>query len=94
MADASKVRSAYVSGLQSIAQTIIDACSKMDELSALYLGAGLSGTFQDAELLADQTAQHMTAADVGTYTTNLNTIRSAITDPILQNLAKAVGRPV
>ena len=33
----------------------------------------------------------MLAVDIGTYTANLQTIQTALTPAILQNMAKAVG---
>jgi hypothetical protein len=90
-ADLSIVRMTYVTNLQAVAKLVGQLNSKLDELNTLYLGAGLSGTFVDAELLANNATKHITAADVGTYTANLNTINAALTDPILQDMAKAVG---
>lgn len=89
-----KVRAEYVAGLQDVAADLIKASRKMDKLDDLYVGAGLSGTFSDAEMDDDPGTQHMVAADVGTYTANLNTVRAAVTTAIIRNMAKAVGKPV
>lgn len=94
MADLSKVRSIYVAAMQSACDDVIALCAKLDQLNNLYTGAGLSGTFLDAELAADVTQKHMLAVDVGTFTANLQTVRAAVTGPILGNMAKATGKPV
>lgn len=94
MADLTKVRSEYVAGMQHAASLVLQLNNALDNLSALYQGAGLSGTFLDAELLEDVTSKHLAAADIGTFTANLNTIRSAVTTNITQNMSKAVGKPV
>ena len=97
-ADLSVVRMNYVvgtpAGLQAIAKLVLQLNEAMTAASNLYNGAGLSGTFVDAELAANAATKHLLAADIGTYTANLNTISAALTAPILQNMAKAVGTGV
>ena len=93
-ADLSAVRANYVSGLQNVATLMIRLNRAMAELSALYNGGGLSGTFTDEELAAITSTKQLLAADIGTYTTNLGTVQTAMSSAILQNMAKCVGSPV
>jgi hypothetical protein len=92
--DASTVRQNYVIGLQAAAKLAIQFNNVMRNLSNLYNGASLSGTFADNELSSSAGTKHLSADDVGTLTFNLSTIQTAMSDPIMQNLAKAVGSPV
>jgi hypothetical protein len=89
-----EVRKKYVAGLQNAAQKVLELNRLLDELDTLYVGAGLSGTFQDAELEADVTTKHLAQGDIGTYTANLDTVNTAMSTAILRNLAKAVGKPI
>lgn len=93
MADLKKVRAAYVAGLQDVAADIGKLAGKVDRLGDLFNGAALTGTFDDAELLADVTSQHLTAAEIATFTANGATVRAAITTTIQRNMAKCVGKP-
>jgi hypothetical protein len=93
-ADLTTVRQNYVLGMQRVAKLLLQLNAAMSDLSNLYNGAGLSGTFLDAELSGSAATKHLVAADVGTYTANLNTVQAAITGPILNNMGKAVGAPV
>lgn len=93
-ADLSFTRSNYVVGLQAVAKLTLQLNEAMTNLSNLYNGAGLSGTFVDAELAAAAGTKHLLGVDIGTYTANLTTVQTAMSTPILQNLAKAVGSPV
>jgi hypothetical protein len=89
-----KVRAEYVAGAQAAAQATLLLAARLDQLADLHQGAGLAGTFADAELAADVTAQHLAPADVAAVTTDLAALRLAMTDPIRRRLAKFVGRPV
>jgi hypothetical protein len=88
--DASVVRQNYVLALQAVSRQGLLFNKALADLNNLYLGAGLSGTFVDAELAATPPTKHLAAADVGTYTANLNTVAAALT-PVVQNLSKCVG---
>lgn len=92
--DASKVRARYIAGMQTAAQKVLELNNILDNLTALHTGAALATTFVDAEIQADVTTQHMDAAFVATVTTNLGTVRTAISNAIAQNLFKAIGKPV
>lgn len=92
--DASTERAAYVTGLQNVAKLILQLNAQMNGLNTLYQGGGLSGTFVDAEVQNNNATKHLTGADIGTFTANLNTVQAALTVPILNNMAKAVGTPV
>lgn len=89
--DASTVRQTYTIALQDAANDVLNLVSKLNELNTFYLGAGLSGTFTDGEVQAYNATKHLTAVDIGTYTTNLGTITTAITTAIQQNMAKCKG---
>ncbi len=92
-ADLSQVRQQYVYGMQAVAKQMLALNLALVNLSNLYTGAGLSGTFVDAELAANTNTKQMLGADVGTYTANLNTIQTALTTGILNNMGKCVGTP-
>jgi hypothetical protein len=92
-ADLSQVRFQYVSGMQAVEKLLIQLNAAMTGLSALYNGAGLSGTFVDAELAGNTNTKHMVAADIGTFTANLNTVQAAMSTAIIQNAEKCVGLP-
>lgn len=93
-ADASSERMNYVNGLQDVAQLVLQLNHALIGLNNLYLGGGLSGTFVDAELLGSARTKHLVALDIGTYTANLNTVAAALTPAIVQNMAKAAGKPI
>ena len=90
-ADLSQVRQQYVYGLQAVAAELLKVAVDLANLNTLYLGGGLSGTFVDAELAANTNTKHMLGADIGTFTANLNTVSTAISAAIQQNMAKCVG---
>jgi hypothetical protein len=90
-ADASTERMNYVTGLQAVAKQVLLLNAQLSHLNNMYLGGGLSGTFVDAELAVSAGTKHMVAADIGTFTANLNSITTALTSGIIQNMAKAVG---
>lgn len=92
-ADPSQVRYQYVVGLQAVAKQLQQLNAAMISLSNLYNGGGLSGTFVDAELAGNTNTKHMVAADVGTFTANLNTVQTAMSAAIVQNMSKCVGMP-
>lgn len=93
-ADLSVVRMNYVLQMQAVEKQLLLLNAQLTALSSLYNGAGLSGTFLDAELAANNATKHMTSADVGTYTSNLQTVQAALTSGIVQNAEKCVGTPV
>jgi hypothetical protein len=90
-ADASAVRMNYVLAMQAVQRQALALNRAMADLNNLYLGAGLSGTFLDAELAGNAGTKHLVAADVGTLTANLNTVQAAFTTAIVQGMAKGVG---
>ena len=92
-ADTSQERKNYVLGMQAVARLVLQLNAAMTTLNNLYQGGGLSGTFLDTDLAALPGTKHMVAADVGTFTANLNTIQAAMTTAIIQNMAKCVGQP-
>jgi hypothetical protein len=82
-ANLAQVRFQYTLGMQAVAKLLIQ----------LYNGAGLSGTFLDAELALNANTMQMLGVDVGTYTANLNTVQAAMSSAIVQNMEKCVGIP-
>lgn len=86
-------RAAYVTGLQNVAKLLLQLNDQMNNIASLYTGAGLSGGFVDAELAANTSTCQMVAADIGTYTSNLTTVQTAMSAAILQNMAKCLGSP-
>jgi hypothetical protein len=94
VADPSQVRMQYVFGLQAAAKLVQQLNNTLNNLEALYLGNGLTGTFTDADLAANSNTKHLLGTDIGTFTSNLNTITNAMTTTIIQNMAKAVGSPL
>ena len=93
-ADLSQVRMQYVFGLQAVAKQIVQLNGALTNLSSLYNGAGLSGTFVDGELAGNSNTKQMVSGDVGTYTANLNTVQTAISSAIVNNMMKCVGTQV
>lgn len=91
-ANLAPVRANYVGGLQNVAKLMLQLNNAMNELSNLYNGAGLSGTFTDQELAANTSTCQMLGADVGTFTANLTTVQTAMSSAILQNMAKCSGQ--
>ncbi len=90
-ADPSGVRSRYIAGLQTAAKLIIQLQGAINNLSTMYQGNTLAGSFVDAELAADVTTKHLIATDIATMTGQLNTVNGAITTNIAQSMAKATG---
>lgn len=88
-----QTRAAYVTGLQNVAKLMLQLNDAMNNIGSLYSGAGLSGQFVDAELAANTSTCQMVAADVGTFTSNLGTVQTAMSSAILQNMAKCLGSP-
>lgn len=90
--DQSEVRANYMRQLQVMATEVQKMASNLDNLNNLYTGSGLSGTFVDADMINQ--FKHMAPADVGTYTANLEAVRTAITTAILENMANCAGQSV
>jgi len=90
-ADLAFVRQQYTSKMQDACRLVSQLGLTLTDLGNLYAGAGLSGTFSDAELSLNNVTKHLVAADIGTYTANLETVHTAMSSAILQNMAKAVG---
>lgn len=88
-----QTRAAYVTGLQNVAKLLLQLNDQMNNIASLYGGAGLSGTFIDAELAANTSTNQMLGADIGTFTANVATVQAAMSTPILQNMAKCLGSP-
>ncbi len=85
-----QVQANYITALQRNAQMVLQLNRAMNDLINLYNGAGLSGTFTDAEVQA--ICPWLTAALVGTYTANIETIQADLTSGIIQNMANCLGQ--
>lgn len=88
-----QTRAAYVTGLQNVAKLLLQLNDQMNNIGSLYAGAGLSGSFVDAELAANTSTNQMVAGDIGTFTANVTTVQTAMSSAILQNMAKCLGTP-
>lgn len=86
-----QVRFNYVAKLQNVCSLALQLNRAMTDLNNLYLGAGLSGTFVDAELAAVQSMEQLVGVDIGTITTDVGTVQASMTAGILQVFAKCVG---
>lgn len=93
-ADTSYERQQYIFALQSAAKATQALNNQYTNLLNLYNGGGLSGTFLDADLAANNTTKQMLAADVATFTSNIQTIQTAMSSAIIQNMAKCVGASI
>jgi hypothetical protein len=88
-----QVQANYIQGMQLVSSQIIALSNKLNNLINLYNGAALSGTFTDAEVQAVPGCAQLTAALIGTYTSNLESIQTAISSAIIQNLCNCIGQP-
>jgi hypothetical protein len=90
--DQTDVRANYMRQLMILAAEVQKIALNIDNLANLYTGSGLSGTFVAGDMINQ--FKHMDPAAVGTYTTNLQTVRAAITTAIEQNMAACAGQSV
>ena len=84
----------YIFALQAAAKAVLTLNMTLTNLNNAYLGGGLSGQFLDSDCAGNTNTQHMVAADIGTFTTNMNTISTALSSGVVQNMAKCVGIPL